>query len=99
MPEQRAVGDVATKLLFENERVKVWEMDLQPGESSDLHTHTMDYLLVILEGESIDADMPDGTSIHLPVKPGQCIFVPKGNTETAINRSGTRYWEILTELK
>ncbi len=30
------LGDVAIRVLFENERVKVWEMDLAPGESSDL---------------------------------------------------------------
>jgi hypothetical protein len=29
------LGDVATKLLFENDSVKVWEMRLEPGEASD----------------------------------------------------------------
>ena len=26
-------GDVGTKLIFENDRVKVWEFTLQPGEA------------------------------------------------------------------
>ncbi len=99
MSEHAKQGDVATKLMFENERVKVWEMDLAPGEASDWHTHTRDYLLCILEGESIDADLPDGGTLHLPVQPGQCVFIPAGNTEQAINRSDVRYWEILIELK
>jgi hypothetical protein len=30
---------VGTKLLFENDRVRVWEMRLKPGESSERHTH------------------------------------------------------------
>ncbi len=30
------LGDVATKLLFENERVKIWEMRLAPGEQGPL---------------------------------------------------------------
>ena len=33
-------GNVATRLLLENERVKIWEMLLEPGESSDLHQRT-----------------------------------------------------------
>ena len=92
-------GAVATKLVFENDRVKVWEMLLDPGEASDLHTHTMDYFFYVIEGESIDADSPDGTTLKLPVEPGQVFFVPPGRTETAVNRSGVRYREILVELK
>jgi mannose-6-phosphate isomerase-like protein (cupin superfamily) len=111
--KELALGDVANRFKFENERVKVWEMLLEPGESSDLHHHALDYMLIILEGESIDADfVADGASngasdkpdrsdksIHLPVHPGQVIYVPKGNTETAINRSDARYHEILVEFK
>jgi len=97
MPEP--LGDVATRLLFENERVKVWEMLLEPGESSDLHRHTMDYVLYILEGTTIDADHPDGTSESYPVTPGQLVYIGRGNTERAVNRSATRFRELLIELK
>ena len=99
MLEAAQLGNVATRLLFENERVKVWEMRLEPGESSDLHRHTLDYLLYILEGTSIDADRPDGESLRFPVEPGHLFFVPRGGTERAVNRSGTRFRELLVELK
>jgi quercetin dioxygenase-like cupin family protein len=96
---EKPLGDVATRLLFENERVKVWEMLLEPGEASDRHRHTMDYLLCILEGESIDADADDGSSIRVPVEPGAVFYIGRGRTETAINRAAVRYREILIELK
>jgi mannose-6-phosphate isomerase-like protein (cupin superfamily) len=92
------LGDVATKLLFENDSVKVWEMLLGPGEASDPHHHHHPYFFVVIEGESIDADFPNGKSIQIPVEPNQVIFVPGGNTETAVNRSSVRYREILVEL-
>jgi quercetin dioxygenase-like cupin family protein len=98
MPET-PLGDVATQLLYENDRVKVWEMRLEPGEASDLHRHDFEYFFVVVEGESIDADFANGKSIRLPVEPGRVIFVPPGNTETAVNRSAVRYREILVELK
>ena len=59
MHEARPTRNVGTRLLLENERVKIWEMLLEPGGSSDLHEHTMDYVLCILEGTSVDADPPD----------------------------------------
>ena len=31
---------VATSVLFENGRVRVWEMTLAPGQASDWHTQT-----------------------------------------------------------
>ena len=95
----RSLGQVANRLLFENERVRVWQMELAPGEASDFHEHTLPYLLCILEGESIDADLEDGRTIHLPVEPGKVFFVPAGARETAVNRSAVRFREVLIELK
>ncbi len=31
MAEKESYGDIATTLLFENERVRIWEMRLEPG--------------------------------------------------------------------
>lgn len=95
----RPLGQVANHLLFENERVRVWRMELAPGEASDFHAHTLPYLLCIVEGESIDADFEDGRTLHLPVEPGKVFFVPAGARETAVNRSRVPFREILIELK
>jgi predicted metal-dependent enzyme (double-stranded beta helix superfamily) len=93
------LGNVGTRVLLENERVRVWEMVLQPGESSALHRHTLDYVLCIVEGTSIDADHPDGTTRHGSVRPGQVFFLKRGGIERAVNRGATRFREILIELK
>jgi quercetin dioxygenase-like cupin family protein len=98
LPE-KPLGDVANHFLFENERVRVWRMELGPGESSDYHEHTLPYLICVVEGESIDADLDDGRTITIPVEPGKVIYVPPGLRETAVNRSTVRFREILVELK
>ncbi len=93
------LGPIADHVVFENERVRIWEMTLEPGESSAFHEHTLDYIICVIEGESIDADFAGGQSIQIPVEPGKVIYVPKGNRETAVNRSGVRYYELLVEIK
>ena len=101
----RVLGNVANRVLFENDRVRIWEMDLAPGERSDVHRHDHDYVLVILEGDKIAAEPEPDTQgafrerIEFPVETGQTIYVQRGGIETAINTGAKRYREILIELK
>src|SRR6187399_2874591 len=97
--DDRPLGNVANKLLFENELVRVWEMDLAPGERSDRHRHELPYLLCVLEGSRVDAEVEGGGRLELPVQPGSVFFVPPGATETAINPTSERFREILIEFK
>src|SRR5262249_18604972 len=78
------LGDVATRVLFENAWVKVWEMTLAPGETSALHRHDRPYLMCVLEGTRIDATIVDKGNLQIPVQPGSVLFVPPGDTERAI---------------
>ena len=74
----RPLGDVANKLLFENELVRVWEMNLAPGERSDRHRHDLPYLLCVLEGSRVDADVEGRGPVEIPVQSGSVFFVPPG---------------------
>jgi len=97
--DSRPLGNVASKLLFENDAVRVWEMDLAAGERSDRHRHDLPYLLCVVEGTQLDAEIDGVGHIAIPVQPGSVYFVPPGATETAINASPGRFREILIELK
>jgi len=44
------MADVGTKLIFENDRVRVWEFTLAAGESIGAHTHEHDYFFYPIEG-------------------------------------------------
>ena len=102
---ERTLGGIATRVLLENDRVKIWEMDLAPGEESDIHEHTMDYILVVLEGDKI-AGVPQEDSaglynqyVEVDVNPGDHFWIEKGGIETARNIGQKRYREIAIELK
>jgi beta-alanine degradation protein BauB len=97
---ERVLGGVGTSVIMENDRVKIWEMDLAPGEESAEHRHDLDYILVILEGDRIAGICTDGRDdIYADVTPGLTVFVPKGGTEIARNVGAKRYREVLIELK
>jgi len=97
------IGDVADHVLFEDDKVRIWEMTLEPGEHSDLHHHAHDYYLVIFSGDLVAGVTPPGD----PVEPflarvppgGNTVAVPRGGTEWAYNVGKTTYHEILIELK
>lgn len=44
---------IGTELLFENEAVRVWSMELEPGELSPVHKHESDYLFAYVTDSRI----------------------------------------------
>ena len=102
---ERELGDVGSRIVHENERVRIWEMELEPGERSAVHEHRLDYILVFLEGDGIAVEPePDSagefTAAMQFVPPlGKAFFVRGGGIETAVNCGMERYREILIELK
>jgi len=100
-----ALGDVASKLLFENERVRIWEMRLEPGEEGPMHRHSLDNILVQIGGDRMavvphpETQGPYKEYLEAEVVPGQHFFVEKGGIEIARNVGKEPYYEILIELK
>ena len=101
----RVLGDVGTRLLFENDRVRAWELRLAPGEDSAPHRHELDHLLIQLSGDRIavipeaDTEGPYKDYVEAEVVPGMTVFVPRGGVETARNVGAEPYSEIIIELK
>ena len=97
------LGGVGSRVLFEDDNVKIWDMTLEPGEASALHHHEHDYYLIVLEGDLVAGVMPEGGPIDAFVgvipPEGNTVYVPKGGTEWAYNVGKKRYYEFLVELK
>jgi len=108
-------GQVATKKIYEDARVIVWELFLEPGETIDLHTHQNDYVFYVFEGGLIHAfdaedrhtatlDLSAGDSVAFRCDGDQLVPVnseapPIPATHWARNAGETRYREILVEMK
>jgi hypothetical protein len=98
---------VGTKLLFENDRVRVWEMRLAPGEREALHEHKLDYVMIQIEGDKVagefepDSGGPWGGESYVEgeVANGQVLFAERGGRERAHNVGQQPFYEIIVELK
>jgi predicted metal-dependent enzyme (double-stranded beta helix superfamily) len=102
---ERQLGGVGTKVVFEDDRVRVWVLSLAPGERSDVHQHEVDHLLIQVRGDRIavepepDTKSPYRDYMEAAVIPGMVTFVPAGGIETAVNVGAEPYYEIIVELK
>ncbi len=106
------MADIATKKIFENDKIAVWEMVLEPGESTGVHTHSHDYVFYVIEGSTFEVTDKDGIVLaNLELKAGDTMsFRLEGeelvagklrvpSTYSARNIGTTRYREILVETK
>ena len=105
MSDDRVLGDVGTKVVFENDRVRVWQVRLAPGEQGPVHSHDLDHLLVQVAGDRIavvpepDTRGPYRDYLEADVVPGAVVHVPRGGVESARNVGSRPYLEIVVELK
>ncbi len=101
----RELGGVGTKIVFEDHRVRVWVLDLAPGDHSSVHRHDVDHLLIQVRGDRIAVEPEPDTlgpyreRLDAAVIPGMVTFVPRGGVETAVNTGSTPFYEIIVELK
>jgi hypothetical protein len=106
------MADIATKKIFENETTAVWELVLEPGQISGLHTHSNSYVFYVLEGATVEVTDKEGKSCGaLTMEPGFTLFfklegkeLVAGDfriplTHSARNIGATRFREILVETK
>jgi quercetin dioxygenase-like cupin family protein len=99
------MGDVGSRVVFENDRVRVWQVRLSPGEEGPVHRHTLDHLLVQVAGDRVAVvPEPDSAGPYLQyleadVVPGAVVHVARGGVERARNVGEKPYLEVIVELK
>jgi quercetin dioxygenase-like cupin family protein len=92
------MAEVGTKLIFENERVKVWEFTLAPGQELGSHRHEHDYFFYPIEGGTLEVTRASGIT-RATLETGKVYYRSKGDTHAAKNVGPERSHEILVELK
>lgn len=87
-------SDVGTRLWFENDAVRVWEVRLRPGERGPFHAHTRRYFWTVVDAGIGRQRSSDGSmttreyqvgdtnySVHSPEAPMIHDFENAGDTD------------------
>jgi hypothetical protein len=101
----RVLGEIGSKIVYEDDAVRVWRLKLAAGEESPIHRHHLDHLLIQVAGDRIavipepDTEGPFTERMAADVIPGAVTHVDQGGVERAHNIGEKEYLEIIVELK
>src|SRR5207244_10716998 len=76
---------VGTTLLLENDRVRVWEIRLAPGERAPFHWHTTTYFFVCVDPGRARSRFPNGSYVDLDYAAGVTWFSEHSEAEPEIH--------------
>ena len=96
-PDQQ-YSPVGSRILFENDLVRVWEIALEPGEHLPLHYHALPYLVVTIEAAHVRVVEHDGQTYD-PTDAPEVTSREAGQVHELQNISPSRYVNRLIEIK
>ena len=99
-PDEIGANPIGTDLIYEDERIRVWRIELAPGEVAGFHTHRLDYTTVVVDGDQVSRPNADGTVDTISVKPGQLMRSYDGPLGHSLKNSGTKpFRNVIVEIK
>jgi len=94
------LGEIGQRIVLENEYVRIWEINLDPGETMDFHIHYHPYVVISLGGgdNEIETIFGDKRMTNEPI--GSTVFINEMRpVHKLTNRAKVRYLSRLIELK
>jgi hypothetical protein len=94
------LGEVGQRIVLENDHVRVWEINLDPGETIDFHIHYHPYIVVSLGGGENEIETIFGHKITVNEPLGSTVFINDMRpVHRLTNRDKVRYLSRLIEIK
>lgn len=90
--------NIGTRILEDHPDVRIWELSLEPGESSEWHAHQTAYVYIVVEPAPLFTEYADGTQKTYESCAGEYAIL-NPSTHRVTNVGKTRYRNIIVELK
>ena len=88
----------AYKLLMENDKVRVMEISLRPGEKAPMHDHPSGHVVYVVRDARFKLTSPDGKATEVDLKAGQTLWMEAGSHATE-NVGATDGHNLVVEIK
>jgi quercetin dioxygenase-like cupin family protein len=88
----------AYKLLMENEKVRVLDVRLKPGEKAPMHNHPNNHVIYVMKDAKFRLTFPDGKSSEFDLKAGKALWLEAGSHATE-NIGTSEGHNLVVELK
>jgi quercetin dioxygenase-like cupin family protein len=85
-------------LLMENDKVRVMEVVLKPGQKAPMHDHPNNHVVYVINDAKFKLSFPDGKSAEFELKAGKTLWMEAGPHETE-NVGKTNGHNLVIELK
>lgn len=85
------------KVIFENERVRMLEVSMQPGGHTEMHSHP-DYLVYVLSEAKVKLMTPSGEAAEVELTPGTAMW-REAEEHATDNVGGTEVHALFFEPK
>jgi quercetin dioxygenase-like cupin family protein len=86
-------------LLFENEYVRVFKVEVAPHAETLYHKHDVDYVFVTLGDSDVESVRVGEPPVRLQLKDGETRFTKGGFAHKAVNNSDKPFVNVTVELK
>jgi quercetin dioxygenase-like cupin family protein len=98
--EKITLGEIGQTVLLDNERIRVWEVALEPGETQPWHLHHNPYLVLCLASSPCHMDWLNGDPArHIVETVGGVVYRPPSPVHMLTNDGDGVYRNRLVELK
>jgi beta-alanine degradation protein BauB len=85
------------KAVFENDRLRLLEVRMKPGDESAIHSHP-DYLVYALEGGRVRLTAASGESADVDINAGDTMW-REAEEHSALNIGDTEVVALFVEMK
>jgi hypothetical protein len=98
--EGEPLGEIGTEVVYENEHVRVWRVDLAPKGHQPWHKHHLPYVIVPLTTSEYAMRFADGTVRRISDTPGAVKWRgDPGPVHELYNLDDTAAATVLVEIK
>ena len=85
------------KIVSENNKVRILDVEVKPGDHADLHSHP-DNVIIVIQGGTLSMSFKDGSTKEVVLESGSTFFSPS-NEHIVDNKGDETIKVIQVELK